>query len=76
MIRLVSHTEIPCLHLVQAFNDGAKLLHAAERMELEGIVSKRRGAAYRSGDCRDWRKVKTAAWREANRERGRMFGRT
>ena len=76
LIRLVSHTEIPCLHLVQAFDDGAKLLHAAERMELEGIVSKRRGAAYRSGDCRDWRKVKTTAWREANRERWRMFERT
>jgi hypothetical protein len=23
--------------------------------------------------CRDWRKVKTTAWREANRERWRLF---
>ena len=25
------------------------------------------------GECRDWRKVKTLAWREANRERWRLF---
>ena len=45
-------------------------------MRLEGVVSKRRGTAYSSGDYRDWRKVKTNAWREANRERWRMFERT
>jgi hypothetical protein len=54
----------------------AKLLRAAERLKLEGVVSKRRGTAYRSGDCRNWRKVKTAAWREANRQRWRIFERT
>jgi len=32
-------------------------------------------APYRCGECRDWRKVKTAAWREANRERWRLFER-
>jgi ATP-dependent DNA ligase len=62
LARLVSRSEISCLHLVEAFDDGAKL-------RLEGIVSKRRMAPYRSGACRDWRKVKTVAWREANRER-------
>jgi ATP-dependent DNA ligase len=46
---------------------------AAEKRGLEGVVSKRRDAPYRSGDCRDWRKVKTDAWREANRERWRLF---
>ena len=61
------------MHLVEAFDDGPKLLATAERMRLEGIVSKRRTAPYRSGECRDWRKVKTIAWREANRERWRMF---
>jgi hypothetical protein len=35
---------------------------------LEGVVSKRRLAPYRSGECRDWRKVKTVTSREANRE--------
>src|SRR5262249_31363894 len=36
-------------------------------------VSKRRDAPYRSGACRGWRKVKTTAWRETNRERWRFF---
>jgi len=45
----------------------------AEKHELEGVVSKRRDAPYRSGACRRWRKVKTTAWREANRERWRLF---
>jgi len=39
----------------------------------EGVVSKRRDAPYRCGECGDWRKVKTIAWREANRERWRLF---
>jgi ATP-dependent DNA ligase len=47
--------------------DGRAHLEVAERHRLEGVVSKRRDAPYRSGECRDWRKVKTAAWREANR---------
>lgn len=38
--------------------DGAQLLEAARRMELEGIVSKRTDAPYRSGPSRDWIKVK------------------
>ena len=42
LVRLVGRAEIPCLHLVQAFDDGVKLLEAAERHGLEGIVSKRR----------------------------------
>jgi hypothetical protein len=28
--------------------------------------------AYRSGPSRNWRKIKTAGWREANRERWSM----
>jgi len=39
------------------------------------VVSKRRDAPYRSGECRDWVKVKTTAWRKANRERWRLFER-
>ena len=30
-------------------------------------------STYRSGQSRDWIKVKTAAWREANRDRHGMF---
>ena len=55
--------------------DGQKLLEAAEQHGLEGVVSKRRDAPYQSGECRDWRKVKTQTWREANRERWRLFER-
>ena len=66
-------SKVHCLQLVASFPDGAKLFATAERIKLEGIVSKRRTAPYRSGECRDWRKVKTVAWREANRERWRRF---
>jgi ATP-dependent DNA ligase len=54
---------------------GLALLQVAENHGLEGVVRKRREAPYRSGECRDWRKVKTTAWREANRdqERWRLF---
>jgi ATP-dependent DNA ligase len=51
----------------------AKLLEAAERHGLEGIVSKRQASAYRSGPSRDWLKMKTSGWRAANRERWRLF---
>ena len=42
-------------------------------MNLEGIVSKRRGSAYRSGPTREWLKIKMASWRQANRDRWEMF---
>ena len=70
--RLLRRARMPCLHLVEAFDDGQALLEVAERHGLEGVVSKRRDAPYRSGECRDWRKIKTQAWREANRERWRQ----
>ena len=64
---------MPRLHLVEAFDDGQVLFDMAERHGLEGVVSKRRLAPYRSGECLDWRQVKTEAWSEANRERRRLF---
>jgi bifunctional non-homologous end joining protein LigD len=69
----VARSNVRCLHLVWGFDNGAKLLEAAERHGLEGIVSKRARAPYRSGPSRDWVKVKTAGWRAANRERWRLF---
>ena len=51
------------------FDDSTAVLHTCQRMNLEGIVSKRRQSAYRSGPTRDWLKVKTATWRAANRDR-------
>jgi len=63
----------PVVSLSKPFEDGLALLRVAEQQGLEGIVSKRRDAPYRSGECRDWRKIKTVAWREANKERWRLF---
>jgi bifunctional non-homologous end joining protein LigD len=71
--RLLAQSDVPCLHLLRCFDDGAALFIAVQRHGLEGIVSKRKASAYRSGASRDWVKVKTATWREANRERWRLF---
>jgi bifunctional non-homologous end joining protein LigD len=73
LTELVARTSVPCLHLVQGFDNGAKLFKAAEQHGLEGIVSKRQTSAYRSGLSHDWVKIKTAGWRDANRERWRLF---
>ena len=65
---LLKRFSCPAVSLSEPFEDGLALLRMAEERGLEGIVSKRRDAPYRSGECRDWRKIKTAAWRDANRE--------
>ena len=70
---LLVRFDCPAVLMSKSFDDGQALLRIAEKHRLEGIVSKRREAPYRSGPCRDWRKVKTATWREANRERWRLF---
>lgn len=61
------------LRLSHTFSDGEKLLHAAGQQGLEGIVSKRRESIYLAGPNCGWIKVKTAEWREANRERYKLF---
>ena len=55
------------------FDDAVALLDTCQRMNLEGIVSKRRESAYRSGPTRDWVKIKMATWRAENRGRWEMF---
>jgi bifunctional non-homologous end joining protein LigD len=70
---LLNETDDQGLQFSMAFDDPVKLLAAAERMGLEGIVSKRRYSRYVSGASHDWIKVKTAAWREANKDRGELF---
>ena len=55
------------------FPDPVQLLEVADRMRLEGIVSKKLDQPYRSGKNPGWVKVKTHSWREANIDRGEMF---
>ena len=55
------------------FDDPEKLLAVATKMGLEGIVSKLGPQPYKSGKNVGWIKVKTATWREANRDRFEMF---
>ena len=70
---LLAGADQDLLRLSEAFDDPMKLLEAAVKLGLEGIVSKRRDQPYRSGPNSGWVKVKTAAWREANRGRWEMF---
>jgi bifunctional non-homologous end joining protein LigD len=75
LARIVREARAPWLRYSESFEDSGKLLAAADAMQLEGIVSKRREGKYRSGTRSGWIKVKAAAWREANRDRGRLFER-
>ncbi len=57
----------------EPFKSGEQLLAECRQRGLEGIVSKRKDAPYKSGKC-DWIKVKCAEWREENKFRGFLFG--
>jgi ATP-dependent DNA ligase len=72
---LVANVGSPYVQFSDTFDDPVELLDACARMNFEGIVSKRKGSAYRSGPTRDWLKIKTAAWRQANRKRWELFHR-
>jgi bifunctional non-homologous end joining protein LigD len=73
--KLIAAANTGWLHYSESFDDGLELLAAADRMRLEGIVSKRRDAPYRSGKQCGWVKVKCQTWRAANKERWRLFER-
>lgn len=64
------------LRYSEHFDDGHKLLIAAEHMRLEGIVCKRVDTPYHSGTRADWIKIKCTSWRQRNRERWRLFERS
>ena len=72
---LLARADGDLLRLSESFDDPEKLLKAAVDLGLEGIVSKRRDQAYRSGPNSGWVKVKTARWREADRNRWEMLER-
>jgi bifunctional non-homologous end joining protein LigD len=58
LARLVGKRRIGIVLSDHTDEDGALLFVHACRMGLEGIVSKRLSAPYRSGRSRDWLKVK------------------
>ena len=58
----------------ETFTDGERLLAECDKRGLEGVVAKYKNDIYRSGRSTDWIKVKCRAWREANRNRGKLFG--
>jgi bifunctional non-homologous end joining protein LigD len=74
--QLASHSGDGTLRYSESFADPARLLAAAHDLGLEGVVSKRIDAPYRSGRRPEWLKVKTESWRIANRERWRLFERS
>ena len=55
------------------FADAEKLLGVAEKMGLEGIVSKKADQPYASGKNSGWIKVKTTSWGAANADRHELF---
>jgi bifunctional non-homologous end joining protein LigD len=61
------------LRYSEAFNNAEKLLEECAKRGLEGIVCKEKGVGYWSGTKCGWIKVKSAQWREANKDRGEMF---
>jgi bifunctional non-homologous end joining protein LigD len=70
---LTYHPDDGTLRYSESFADPARLLAAAHALGLEGVLSKRLDAPYRSGRRPEWVKVKTESWRIANRERWRLF---
>jgi bifunctional non-homologous end joining protein LigD len=73
--KLILAANAKWLRYSESFDDGLELLQAADRFGLEGVVSKRCDTPYRSGKQSEWIKVKCQTWREANRERWRLFER-
>jgi bifunctional non-homologous end joining protein LigD len=75
LARMVESAGIEALRHSEHFGRGDLLLAECGRRGLEGIISKRRDSTYRSGKQTSWIKVKCQAWREANRERYKLFER-
>jgi ATP-dependent DNA ligase len=71
--RVIGRGKSGTLRFSHEFDDPLALLAACEKQGLEGIVSRLRDDCYRSGTNGGWITVKTATWREANRERYELF---
>jgi bifunctional non-homologous end joining protein LigD len=73
LAKLVARAKLRSLRHSEPFAGGERLLAECGKRGLEGIVSKRRDSAYRSGKQPSWVKIKCQAWREANRDRHKLF---
>jgi bifunctional non-homologous end joining protein LigD len=71
---LVERAGIGRLLHSETFEDGGRLLEECGARGLEGVVAKHRAGIYRSGRSTGWIKVKCPTWKEANRNRGELFG--
>jgi bifunctional non-homologous end joining protein LigD len=73
---LVERASVGRLLHSETFEDGGRLLEECGARGLEGVVAKHKAGIYRSGRSTGWIKVKCPAWKEANRNRGELFGET
>jgi bifunctional non-homologous end joining protein LigD len=71
--RVLKREATDTLRTSHAFHSAAAVLELCAEHGLEGVVCKRRGSRYVSGPNPDWIKVKTPEWREANKDRWRLF---
>jgi len=73
---LIERARIARLLHSESFEEGERLFAECAARGLEGVVAKHKNSIYRSGPSTSWVKVKCPAWREANRNRGELFGET
>lgn len=71
--RVLAEADGDVIRMSDTFDDPVALLKVLEPLGVEGIVSKRRDAPYRSGKRSGWIKVKTSSWRAANADRWETF---
>jgi bifunctional non-homologous end joining protein LigD len=61
LLKLLAHSRDSIQYVWHVESDGQEAFDAACGMGLEGIVSKRLAAPYKSGPCKSWIKVKNPA---------------
>jgi bifunctional non-homologous end joining protein LigD len=70
---LLTRAKSNLLRFSESFPDANALLAECARLDLEGIVEKRKDSPYRSGTRSGWIKVKTPEWKAANQYRAKLF---
>ena len=73
LAKLFGKVDAGLLGVVPHFDDGEALMLACMEKDVEGIVSKRRDAPYRSGPRPEWVKVKSPIWRQSNLDRWKVL---